>query len=183
MSHIITKLLRPFSIIKICNIKLIQWNNLEIMDNNWMDHSKRPTRRTKKILKNQQEFSRTCSFRGVLKKRLLYHNIVLSENSWGRFSVKIWSKSKKAHFWHVFVIFEWSGIFSENRAVPVSSHYRYVSSCKKAKKSLEPFPRCQPDQQTDRRTDQRDWFHRTTRLRRRSNIKYQGLKHFSEVKS
>ena len=161
-----TKLFTPFSIVKIRNIKVIRWTKLKKMANNWMDHSKRPTRRTEKILKNDTEIFLTCGFRGVLKKRLLYHNIELSENSLGRFSVKIRPKSKKAHFWHVFVIFEWSGIFSENRAVPVSSHYRYVSSCKKAKKSLEPFPRCQLDQQTnrptDQQTDQRDWFHRTS---------------------
>ena len=52
MSHIMTKLLTPFSIVKICNIKLIRWTKLKKMANNWMDHSKRPTRRTEKILKN-----------------------------------------------------------------------------------------------------------------------------------
>ena len=52
MSHIMTKLLTPFSIVKICNIKLIRWTKLKKMANNWMDHSKRPTRRTKKILEN-----------------------------------------------------------------------------------------------------------------------------------
>ena len=52
MSHIMAKLLRPFSIAKICNIKLIRWTKLKKMANNWMDHSKRPTRRTEKILKN-----------------------------------------------------------------------------------------------------------------------------------
>ena len=52
MSHIMTKLLTPFSIVEICNIKVIRWTKLKKMANNWMDHSKRPTRRTKKILKN-----------------------------------------------------------------------------------------------------------------------------------
>ena len=115
MSHIMAKLLRPFSIVKICNIKLIRWTKLKKMANNWMDHSKRPTRRTKKILKSLPGFFRTCGFRGVLKKRLLYYNIELSENSLGRFSVKLRPKSKKAHFWHVFVIFEWSRFFPEKR--------------------------------------------------------------------
>ena len=32
-----------------------------------------PTRRTKKILKNQPDFSRTCGFRGVVQERLVYH--------------------------------------------------------------------------------------------------------------
>ena len=61
-----------------------------------------PTRRTKKILKSQREFSRTCGFRGVVPERLFYHNIMLSENSLLRFSVKIRPKLKnlkKGHFW------------------------------------------------------------------------------------
>ena len=32
-----------------------------------------PTRRTKKILKTEREFSRTCGFRGVVPERLFYH--------------------------------------------------------------------------------------------------------------
>ena len=32
-----------------------------------------PTRRTKKILKSQREFSRTCGFRGAVPERLFYH--------------------------------------------------------------------------------------------------------------
>ena len=117
MWYMVTKLLRTFSIIKVCNIKLIRWPKVQKTAYSWMDHSKQPVRRTKKILKNQQEFFRTCGFHRVLKKRLLYHNIVLSENSLQPFSVKIWPKSKKGHFWHVFVIFEWSGIFLEKTAV------------------------------------------------------------------
>ena len=113
MSHIMAKLLRPFSIVKICNIKLIRWTKLKKMANNWMDHSKRPTRRTKKNLKRQPEFFRTCGFRGVLKKRLLYHKIGLSENSLPRFSVKIRSKLKKGCFWHCIAIIEWSRIFPD----------------------------------------------------------------------
>ena len=69
MSDIIAKLLIPFSIIKMCNIKLIQRTKLMKMTNNWMDHSKRPTRRTKKNLKNLSGFFRTCGFRRVLKKK------------------------------------------------------------------------------------------------------------------
>ena len=44
MCHIVEKLLRTFSIIKICNIKLIQWTKLEKTANNWMDHSNQPER-------------------------------------------------------------------------------------------------------------------------------------------
>ena len=65
-----TKLLTPFSIVKICNIKLIRWTKLKKMANNWMDHSKRPTRRTKKILKNYLEIFLTCGFRGDFRESL-----------------------------------------------------------------------------------------------------------------
>ena len=44
MNDIMPKLLGPFSIIKICNIKLIRWTKHEKMANNWMDHSKQPER-------------------------------------------------------------------------------------------------------------------------------------------
>ena len=37
MSHIMAKLLRPFSIVKICNIKLIRWTKLEKMANIQID--------------------------------------------------------------------------------------------------------------------------------------------------
>ena len=117
MSHIMTKLLTPFSIVKICNIKVIRWTKLKKMANNWMDHSKRPTRRTEKILKNDTEIFLTCGFRGVLKKRLFYHNIGLSENSVRQFSVKIRSKSKNGCFRHCIVIIEWSRFFPGNPAV------------------------------------------------------------------
>ena len=67
------KLLTPFSIVKICNIKLIRWTKLKKMANNWMDHSKRPTRRTKKILKNYLEIFLTCGFRGDFRESLNFH--------------------------------------------------------------------------------------------------------------
>ena len=69
MSHISAKLLRPFSVIKICNIKLIWRTKLDKMADNWMDHSKRPTRRRKKNLKICSRFFPDMRFsRGVQKK-------------------------------------------------------------------------------------------------------------------
>ena len=70
MSHISAKLSRPFSVIKICNIKLIWRTKLDKMADNWMDHSKRPTRCRKKILKYVPDFSRICRFRGEFRKSL-----------------------------------------------------------------------------------------------------------------
>ena len=67
------KLLTPFSFIKICNIKLTGWTKLEKMANSTPGGDLQPTRRTKKILKNQPDFSRTCGFRGVVQERLVYH--------------------------------------------------------------------------------------------------------------
>ena len=69
MSHISAKLLRPFTVIKICNIKLIWRTKLDKMADNWMDHSKRPTRRRKKNLKICSRFFPDMRFsRGVQKK-------------------------------------------------------------------------------------------------------------------
>ena len=154
MSHIMAKLLRPFSIVKICNIKLIRWTKLKKMANNWMDHSKRPTRRTKKNLKRQPEFFRTCGFRGVLKKRLLYHKIGLSKNSLPRFSVKIRSKLKNGRFWPNIVNFWMIQIFPGKTAVCVSYPYSKEHSCKKSEKSCARFSRKMTDTPTNQRTTQ-----------------------------
>ena len=45
-----------------------------------------------------------------------------------------------------------SRVFTENRALSVSSFYRCVTSCKKSKKSLEPFLRKTPTQPTNQPT-------------------------------
>ena len=73
MSKMIAKLLRPFGIIKICNMKSIRSIKVEKMARNWMDHSKQPTRRTPKNVETEREFSRTCGFRGVAQKWMFYH--------------------------------------------------------------------------------------------------------------
>ena len=70
MMHIMAKLLRPFSIMKICNMKSIRVTKPKIWTPKWMDHSKQPTRRTKNFLKNQPDFSRTCGFREEFTGRL-----------------------------------------------------------------------------------------------------------------
>ena len=63
IGDIMAKLLGSFSIIKICNTKLIRSTKLKKTANNWIDHSKQPTRHTKNFLKNQLDLSRTCGFR------------------------------------------------------------------------------------------------------------------------
>ena len=68
-----SKLLTLSSIVKICNIKVIRWTKLKKMADNWMDHSKRPTRRTEKILKNKPEIFSTCGFRGDFRESLNFH--------------------------------------------------------------------------------------------------------------
>ena len=69
MSLITAKLLRPFSIIRICNIKLMWRTKLEKTANKWMDHSKWPTRHRKKNLKICFRFFPDMRFsRGVQKK-------------------------------------------------------------------------------------------------------------------
>ena len=41
----------------------------------------------------------------------------------------------------IMVIYGWTGIFSENPAVSLLSHYRYLTSCEVSRKSLQPFSR------------------------------------------
>ena len=52
---------------------------------------------------------------------------------------KFYKKFKNCQKIHVLVIIEWSGFFLDNPALSVSSPYSASTSCKKAKKSLEPF--------------------------------------------
>ena len=73
MTRIMAKLLRPFSIMRICNMKSIRVTKPKIWTQKWMDHSKQPTRRTPKNVETEREFSRTCGFRGVAQKWMLYH--------------------------------------------------------------------------------------------------------------
>ena len=74
------------------------------------------TRRTENGLKKEPNSSRTCGFCGNTPRSLKFHANFFPENFLSRFSSKIWSKSKKGHFWHLFVIIEWSRIFSDKRA-------------------------------------------------------------------
>ena len=69
MSHISAKLLKPFTVIKICNIKLIWRTKLDKMANNWMDHSKRPTRRRKKNIKICSRFFPDMRFSQEVQKK------------------------------------------------------------------------------------------------------------------
>ena len=55
----------------------------------------------------------------------------------GKLSVKIESKSKKGHFWHVFVIIEWSRFFLGNPALSRHPTHCPLSSCQKSKKTID----------------------------------------------
>ena len=63
------KLLKSFSFIKICNIKLTGWTKLEKMANSTPGGDLQPTRRTKNFLKNQPDFSWTSGFRREFSER------------------------------------------------------------------------------------------------------------------
>ena len=73
LCDIITKLLRTFSVVKICNMKSIRLTKLEKLTQNWKDHSKSSMSLTKKNVKNQEKFSRTCDFRGNFTESLNFH--------------------------------------------------------------------------------------------------------------
>ena len=54
--------------------------------------------------------------------------------------------------------------FFKNRALSLLGPYSALTSCKKAKKSLEPFSSYGGNHLTNQPTNQRDWFYRTIRL-------------------
>ena len=84
------------------------------------------TRRTENFFKNQPDFSRTCGFRGKFTESLNFQNIHFkSTNQWQTFR----QKSKKCHFWHVFVIIEWSRFFLGNPALLLRPTHCPLSSC------------------------------------------------------
>ena len=111
MSHIMAKLLRPFSIVKICNIKLILWTKLKKMANNWMDHSKRPTRRTKKISNVNQNFFGHAVFAGFSKKGCSIIKSGFRKIPYRGFPSKSAQSWKMAVFGLTSWIFEWSRFF------------------------------------------------------------------------
>ena len=73
MCHIAAKLLRPFSTIKLCNMKSIGPSQLEKLTADWMDHSKILPLLQKKSKKCVPDFSRTCGFRGDFRESLNFH--------------------------------------------------------------------------------------------------------------
>ena len=117
MTHIMAKLLRPFSIMKICDMKSIRVTKPKIWTQKWMDHSKQPTRRTKKILKNQPEFSRTCGFRGDFTESLNFHftlsKVTIPDLDFRRNPLKVEKPLKRAVFGPISLIIEWSRFFPE----------------------------------------------------------------------
>ena len=73
MCHIAAKLLRPFSTIKLCNMKSTGPSQLEKLTADWMDHSKILPLLQKKSKKCVPDFSRTCGFRGDFRESLNFH--------------------------------------------------------------------------------------------------------------
>ena len=98
---------RLFSSISICNIKLIRRTKLEKTAYNCRDHSKQPTRHTKKILKTQPDLSRTCGFRGEFTERLNFQirqsNITTPLLDFRQNPLKV----KNGDFYHGKKIIEW----------------------------------------------------------------------------
>ena len=56
---------------------------------------------------------------------------------------------------HVFVLFGWSRFFMDNPALSLSSIYRYLTSCKVSRKSLQPFSRSGGNQLTNQHFQRR----------------------------
>ena len=88
------------------------------------------------FLKINKIFPGHAVFAGSSQKVWIFR---LNNKKWltkGKLSVKIESKSKKGHFWHVFVIIEWSRFFLGNPALLRHPTHCPLSSCQKSKKSI-----------------------------------------------
>ena len=134
-------------------------SELKKIAKNYMDHSKRP-KRVYALHKNLF-FKWTRFFPDLqsLQERSKYsvlNYFWLSGKSNAKILSNIRSKSKKRHFWHVFLIIEWSRFFPGNPAVSLFFLYHPLTSCKKAKKSYARFSRFRgwrTDGLTDRLTN------------------------------
>ena len=107
ISDIMAKLLTPFSLIRICNIKLTGWTKLEKMANSTPGGDLQPTRCTKNFLKNQPDFSRTCGFRGKFTERLNFQiqhsNMTNPALDFSQNRLKVKKTQKRPFFEHVFM--------------------------------------------------------------------------------
>ena len=107
MSHIMAKLLRPFSIVKICNIKLIRWTKLKKMAKNLffglLDHSKMDICDLWMILHDLVTLPK-------VGKHLVLSQSAISSRS-NRPNSRKWPKTSFLALWIIqkciFVIFEW----------------------------------------------------------------------------
>ena len=84
-------------------------------------------------------------------------------------------KSKNHHFQQFFAKISRTRFFFENRAQSVSSLYSPPTSCKKAKKSLEQFPRSGADQPTTHPTNGTDFIGPSAKARRSSKLRVEFL--------
>ena len=107
MCDIIAKLLRPFSTIKICNMKSIRPTQLEKLTKDWMDHSKILRVARKKSQKCLPDFSRTCGFRGDFTESLNFHfppwKETINDLDFRQNPLKVERPWKKGIFEHTFM--------------------------------------------------------------------------------
>ena len=116
MSDTWSKSCTPLSSIKICNIEMIRCYKLKKTAENHTDHSKRLRRvyaSHGKIFLKWTGFFPDLRFSPKHCKYFVLNYFGVSGKSECVILNNIRSKSKKGHFWHVFVIIEWSGFFLE----------------------------------------------------------------------
>ena len=157
MMHIMAKLLRPFSIMKICNMKSIRVTKPKIWTPKWMDHSKQPTRRTKKnSKKSTRNFPNVQFSQGFHQKSEFLFYTVKCDHSRLRFPSKCarsWKTLKNCCFWHCIVIIEWFRFFPGNPAVWVFLPYHPLTSYQVSSKSLQRFSGSSVHRRTDGQTN------------------------------
>ena len=140
MSCTMPKSCTPFTSHQVCNYKSIRCSKLEKIAKNHMDHSKRPKRvyasHGKTFLKLTRFFTDLQSSQERSKYSVLNYFSVSGKSNAAILS-NIRSKSKKAHFWHVFLIIEWSRFFPGNRALLLFFLYPPLPSDQVSAKSYD----------------------------------------------
>ena len=104
------------------------------------------------------EFSRTCGFRRMLEDHYILHFKVIPAKTNDLISQKNWKILILGHFDHYNCPAHFLRVFPKNPALSLFIPYGSLPSCKISEKSHEPILRTCV---TDRRTDTRQWIHRT----------------------
>ena len=112
--QVLSKRWQTFRTFIICNNKLIEETKLLIMAKNLIFSNSDHSKCTFLIF---DWSSMSCTMAKSCKPFSSFKICNIELIWWTREIGRLWSNSKRGHFWHVFVIIEWSAIFLDNGRV------------------------------------------------------------------